>query len=61
MPKFIANLIWKIAKISPKTGNMVMDTIGYENYCKVAKVQTVTVSRATPDEAKIDSIDTDNL
>lgn len=40
-----ANLIWKIAGISPKMGNMVMDILGYENYCKVAKCQTIRKSR----------------
>lgn len=37
----LANLLWKIAAISPKWGNRVMDFIGYENYVKVAKTQTV--------------------
>lgn len=34
-----SKLIWKVAGISPKWGNRVMDFIGYENYCKVAKYQ----------------------
>lgn len=38
---FLANFIWKIAAISPKWGNRVMDFIGYENYVKVAKTQTL--------------------
>ena len=35
----ISKLIWKIAAISPKWGNRVMDILGYENYCKVMKYQ----------------------
>lgn len=41
MKIFISNLIWKIARLSPKWGNRVMDFIGYENYIKVAKTQTI--------------------
>ena len=40
-----ANLIWKMAGISPKMGNIVMDVLGYENYCKVARCQTIHKSR----------------
>lgn len=35
----ISKIIWKIAGISPKWGNRVMDILGYENYCKVMKYQ----------------------
>lgn len=35
--KFIAKLIRKICCISPEWGNRVMDIIGYERYCRVAK------------------------
>lgn len=35
----ISNLLWKIAGISPEWGNKVMDILGYDNYCKVAKYQ----------------------
>ena len=38
----IANLLWRIAGISPDWGNRVMDILGYENYCKVARTQTIT-------------------
>lgn len=31
----ISKLIWKVAGISPKMGNLVMDILGDENYCKV--------------------------
>ena len=41
----ISNLLWKIAGISPEWGNRVMDILGYENYCKVSKYQTITKSR----------------
>ena len=41
----LSNLIWKIAGISPDWGNRVMDILGYENYCKVAKCQTIHKSR----------------
>lgn len=33
----VYKLIWKIAGISPKWGNRVMDFLGYERYCKLAK------------------------
>ena len=33
----IAELIRKICCISPKWGNRVMDILGYDNYCRVAK------------------------
>ena len=33
----IAGLIRKICCISPKWGNRVMDILGYDNYCRVAK------------------------
>ena len=33
----IAKLIRKICCISPKWGNRVMDILGYDNYCRVAK------------------------
>ena len=33
----IAELIRNICCISPKWGNRVMDIIGYDNYCRVAK------------------------
>ena len=45
MKKFkiiISNLIWRVARVSPECGNRVMDILGYENYCKVAKLQTLT-------------------
>ena len=35
----VSKLIWKIAGISPKWGNRVMDILGYENYCKIAIYQ----------------------
>ena len=35
----ISKLIWKIAGISSKCGNQVMDILGYENYCKVMNYQ----------------------
>lgn len=35
----ISKIIWKIAGISPKWGNRVMDILGYENYIKVSKYQ----------------------
>lgn len=35
--KLGAKLIRKICCISPEWGNKVMDILGYENYCKVAK------------------------
>ena len=38
----IANLFWRIARISPEWGNRVMDILGYENYCRVAKRQTIS-------------------
>lgn len=38
----ISNFIWRICRISPNMGNRVMDFIGYENYCKVAKCQTLS-------------------
>ena len=37
----ISNLLWKIAGISPEWGNRVMDILGYENYYKVSKYQTI--------------------
>ena len=33
----IAELIRKVCCISPKWGNRVMDVLGYDNYCRVAK------------------------
>ena len=33
----IAELIRKVCCISPKFGNRVMDILGYNNYCRVAK------------------------
>ena len=33
----IAELIRKVCCISPKWGNRVMDILGYDNYCRVAK------------------------
>lgn len=36
-----ANLIWRIAGISPKWGNRVMDFIGYKNYIKISKTQNL--------------------
>ena len=33
----IAELIRKICCISPKWGNIIMDILGYDNYCRVAK------------------------
>ena len=36
----ISKIIWKIAGISPKMGNRVMDILGYENYCKVMRYQS---------------------
>lgn len=42
----IANLIWKVCQKSPDWGNLVMDFIGYDNYCKVAKLQTITKRRS---------------
>lgn len=35
----ISKLIWKVAGISPKWGNRVMDILGEERYCKVANYQ----------------------
>ena len=40
---FISKLIWKIAGISSKWGNRVMDTLGYEKYCKVMKYQKMNL------------------
>lgn len=34
----VYKFIWKIAGISPKWGNRVMDAIGYERYCKIGKI-----------------------
>lgn len=31
----ISKLIWKVAGISPKMGNLVMDILGDDNYVKV--------------------------
>lgn len=42
---FISNLIWRVARKGPDWGNRVMDFIGYENYCKIAKLQTITKKR----------------
>ena len=39
MKRLVAKLIWKVAGISPKMGNRVMDIIGYDNYVKVMKYQ----------------------
>ena len=33
----ITEFIRKICCISPKWGNIVMDILGYDNYCRVAK------------------------
>ena len=33
----IAEFIRKVCCISPKWGNRVMDILGYDNYCRVAK------------------------
>lgn len=35
----VSKLIWKIAGVSPKWGNRVMDMLGYERYCKVMRYQ----------------------
>lgn len=35
----VARIIWKIAGISPKAGNAVMDILGDENYVKVMNHQ----------------------
>lgn len=35
----VSKVLWKIAGVSPKMGNLVMDIIGYDNYCKVMKYQ----------------------
>lgn len=35
----LSKLIWKIAGISPKWGNLVMDILGDKNYCKVMQYQ----------------------
>lgn len=37
----IANLIWRFCKISPKTGNFVMDLVGWNNYIKISKLKTL--------------------
>ena len=51
----ISNLLWKIAGISPEWGNRVMDILGYDNYCKVSKYQTITnLINGIPDEIIID-------
>jgi hypothetical protein len=42
MKTIVANLIWRVARISPKWGNRVMDILGYDNYCRVAKRQTLS-------------------
>jgi hypothetical protein len=42
LKEIFSNLMWRIARISPEWGNRVMDILGYENYCKVAKTQTLT-------------------
>ena len=42
MKRLIANLLWRIARISPEWGNRVMDFVGYERYCRIAQTQTVT-------------------
>lgn len=39
--KFIANLLWKIAGISPEMGNLVMDILGYDKYLWVMKNQSI--------------------
>jgi hypothetical protein len=35
----ISKLIWKLAGHSPRWGNRVMDILGYDNYCKIARYQ----------------------
>ena len=35
----VSKALWKIAGYSPKMGNLVMDIIGYDNYCKVMRYQ----------------------
>ena len=42
MKILIANLLWRIARISPEFGNRVMDFVGYEKYCRIAQIQTIT-------------------
>ena len=37
----IAEFIRKVCCISPKWGNRVMDILGYDNYCRVAKYWNV--------------------
>lgn len=37
----VSKLIWKVAGISPKWGNRVMDILGYKRYCKIAKYQSM--------------------
>lgn len=36
---FVSKLIWKVAGISPKWGNRVMDILGEERYNKVMRYQ----------------------
>lgn len=35
----VSKLIWKIAGISPEWGNMVMDILDEDLYCKVMRYQ----------------------
>ena len=37
----ISKLIWKVAGISPKMGNLVMDILGDDNYAKVMNYANV--------------------
>lgn len=39
LKKKVSKILWKIAGISPACGNLIMDILGYENYCKVMKYQ----------------------
>lgn len=45
MNKHVANLIWRVAGISPRWGNRVMDILGDELYCEVMKSQSLTSRR----------------
>ena len=35
----ISKLIWKLAGHSPRWGNRVVDILGYDDYCKIARYQ----------------------
>lgn len=39
LKRMVSKLIWKIAGISPTTGNFVMDALGEKRYLKVMRYQ----------------------